>query len=362
MSLTSTLSNVIIKNNIVSNGAQTPDGSNSALTTLTYNTILSSSADCEIFGNTFSGIVASGNMLSLSGSHKISQNNFIRAATTINSYINYTGSNDCMIVDNFFDGYTVDGTSENLVLGLTANSIYERNKNQTGFTSVGINPYLKQTTNYDPYNANTLTNKVVSDTFDDSTFIAGLETTTFMNFSLSATTIGANAKLDLNTILPTNVKILFTIFGFYVQAPNFINTSSTSTFSMHMIAGLSSNTLFASPTGSLADAHYQLVTSGGDGVNFTSQLSATPLTIASGPNLTTFEANTQYLKIDVLNSGKDTYYITDKNTPIWLNIIFLVASAASANATPIYDGHGVFGAIYVPTTLISSPLVIKYRW
>src|SRR5258708_38300416 len=119
MSLTTTLSNVIIKNNTISSGAQTPDGSNSALTTLNYGTMLSSNADCEMFGNTFEGITASANMLSLSGgSHKISHNKFIRKSTSINTYINYTGSNDCMIVDNFFDGYTVDGSSDILVAGL----------------------------------------------------------------------------------------------------------------------------------------------------------------------------------------------------------------------------------------------------
>lgn len=338
MSLTSTLSNVIIKNNTVSTGSQTPNGSNSALTTLAYDTALSSNADCEIFGNSFLGLNALGNMLSLSGgSHKISHNKLIRNSTSINAYINYNGSNDCMIVDNFFDSSTTNGTNEALAVGLTINSTYERNKNQIAYMSTLVNPYGKQNGETE----GTLT--ALFDTLDGGPFIAGMENTLFVNGNGSPGIITAIFKIDLNTVLPSNVQIMNVIYGFYVSvAP--INTGTTSSFYMNMVAGLPSSVSYTSPALSLADAHYQ-VSGGTDGFNSSSQLVAPTLSINNGGDLVTFQANTQYLKIDVAGSSVPQYYITNKNVPVYLNIQYTVAILASSTAI-----------------LTNSPLIIRYRW
>lgn len=355
MSLTTTLSNVIIKNNTVSVGAQTPDGSNSAVSTLAYDTILSSNADCEILGNTFIGLNAAGNMLSLAGgSHKISQNNFIRKSTSINSYINYTGSNDCMIVDNFFDGYTTNGTSDVLVAGLTVNSVYARNKNQTAYTTTGVNPYGTQIFPADHV-------QIVFDNFDTSTFAQGLERTNIVNHKTTIATCVANFKVDLNTILPNNVQIISVVYGFYIDGSTpHVNTSGSSSFNMNLIAGVSSNFTYTSLTGSLADAFYQS-SAGPDGVDSSTELSATTLNITSPANLTTFISSTQYLKIDVSASIKSQYYITNKNRPVWLNVQYSLDSQGTSDPDT-YAGSGPFGLNYVTTQIINSPLIIRYRW
>jgi hypothetical protein len=333
MSLTSTLSNVIIKNNTISTGAQTSNGS--SIGSYVYTTSLSSNADCDIFGNIFAGLNETGNMLSLTGgSHKVSNNNFIRQSTIINSYINYTGSNDCMIVDNFFDSSTTDGTNELLVIGLTVNSTYERNKNQIAYTSTNVHPYAK------PHNVVTGMT-VLFDTTDGTGFLQGLENTSLT--VTSPATVGAIFKMDLSTILPSNVQIMDVIYGFYVEAGP-IDTSGSNSFYMDMVAGLTSSVSYTSPALSLADAHYQ-TTAGSDGVNYSSSLSATTLNISSGGDLTNFQANTQYLKINVAGSSVPQYYVTNKNIPIYLLIEYKVSVLNASTAV-----------------LTNSPLIIKYRW
>lgn len=151
-----TISNALIEGNIFTYGTATPDGT--AVTSYTYDSLLFTTADCKIVNNNFSGIAGSTSKVMVNLNNctcNISGNMFVRDTNTILAYITSTGSKDQVIVDNIFDSFTVDGTVENLVTGITDSSIYEENKNQTGYLvlslldgqmAAGANAFASETT------------------------------------------------------------------------------------------------------------------------------------------------------------------------------------------------------------------------
>lgn len=144
-----TFSDILIDGNTISYGKSTPDGITDAY--YSYQNAIYTAADAIITENFISGIGSSGsnpmvyidNGTGGSGSCFISDNKFVRGVSTIEAYVVVNSSADQTIINNFFDGYTVDGVSnENLVIGLTATSTYKENKNQTGYMAVPKFPYM----------------------------------------------------------------------------------------------------------------------------------------------------------------------------------------------------------------------------
>jgi len=99
---------------------------------------------------------SSGNMMNVdSGSIDIYKNKFIRAATTINSYIYFLSGDGHQVNDNYFDKSNVNNlTDEDLIKELSVGSYSSnRNKNQIfikNFTPLSTNDSTKN----DPYNYN----------------------------------------------------------------------------------------------------------------------------------------------------------------------------------------------------------------
>lgn len=135
-----------IKGNIIDQGVEY-DLSN-IVQTFNYTHCAFIYGSANITDNTFANPAAAADMLNTqNGSCQITNNKFIRSATSISSYIKhryiadevtdaYSGVHT--ITDNVFDQPTIDGTTEELVKGLNINTIYTRNKNQTGFAYIPI--------------------------------------------------------------------------------------------------------------------------------------------------------------------------------------------------------------------------------
>jgi hypothetical protein len=136
MTLDTNLGQIIIENNTFNYGAFTPDGGLvSSTTTYKYDWCIFSAGDFIITNNYLSGINTGGTNIQINGSAIITDNMFIRGATVVASYIN-ANTHDSIIVNNIFDSFTVDGSNENLVTGLTPTSTYYANKNQTGYMPI----------------------------------------------------------------------------------------------------------------------------------------------------------------------------------------------------------------------------------
>ena len=132
MSLEATLSNIRIRDNVINQGV-------TDLGTHTYSSGALIYGSAIISGNSFVGPSDSSDMLKIDNcSCIITDNKFIRGSTSVNSYIRNYGSNDQIIKNNIFDGYTVNGSSDILVSGLSSSSIYSDNKNQTIYVPVTL--------------------------------------------------------------------------------------------------------------------------------------------------------------------------------------------------------------------------------
>ena len=137
MTIPSTLSNILIEGNTIDAGYA---GGGSPFT---YTSLVTTSSDCRVFNNYFSGIQNSSPptyslMFIGNASCNIQGNTFIRSSNAIHSYISVIGSDDQIITGNIFDGYTVDGSSTINVSGLTSNSLYTNNKNQVGYAIIPL--------------------------------------------------------------------------------------------------------------------------------------------------------------------------------------------------------------------------------
>jgi len=134
MALTSSITAIKINNNIIDTGSFS-NGISS--TNYTYDSLLSLYGSANIKGNTFSGCVGgssgSTDLITVyDGSCNFVDNIFIRGAgSPVNSYINMVGSYDQIITNNIFDQFTTDGSSDELISGLTQGSTFVNNKNQS---------------------------------------------------------------------------------------------------------------------------------------------------------------------------------------------------------------------------------------
>lgn len=136
MTTEASLANIVIRNNTIDQG-RFSDGTTPVAYNYDYSAWIFGSSN--ITGNSFLSSVASTDMLNIDTcSCNITHNKFVRGSTSINSYIRSYGANDQSITNNLFDSTTINGSSLTLVTGITATSIYTRNKNQTGYLYVPI--------------------------------------------------------------------------------------------------------------------------------------------------------------------------------------------------------------------------------
>jgi hypothetical protein len=130
------LNHAIISNNIISGSSSYTYAKNAYIT-----------ADSTITDNMFSGITNNASTsvcLDIATDNSIiTGNKFYRESNNILAYIRKGGSGGKhVITDNSFDNYTTDGSNENVVLfsSSSADTIYERNKNQISYIS--ISPFV----------------------------------------------------------------------------------------------------------------------------------------------------------------------------------------------------------------------------
>jgi hypothetical protein len=153
------INNLIIDGNSFDYGKYTPDGNPASTATIYsyFNDIIVTS-DAIITNNFVSGMAAPGAfgsgissnlVIEANWSCVVQNNTFVRGNTNIYAYIVNNSTDDQIIINNVFDGYTVDGTDENLVkgvnatpTGLSTTSTYQNNKNQTGYMPIQKSPYL----------------------------------------------------------------------------------------------------------------------------------------------------------------------------------------------------------------------------
>ncbi len=292
----------------------------------------------------------------------VSNNKLVRSSALINSYISgpTTASNFSSIVENNFDGYTVNGTDELVSKNIPANWKYERNKNQTGYAAISIT-YFNRTAN--PTNSD-------NDSFRSTGFnLSGPPTGTAPNqtvlyrdiyttnggLGITSRTdfIGANFRIndagrtdyssvvDVSSSIPTDVKIIGLKVGIKTDG-----SARTPAGANYIELLLQSKNIFSSGTyaspinGSILD------------VSSTDSTSSGFIIHLDFSSFTTFNT-TQYLEI---NEGTVNFTgiggnLSDNN----LKNDKTRAIAAKFRIDTDNTGSGTQN-IYI------SPIVVKYRW
>lgn len=333
MALPTTFTDTVIEGNNISVGYYT-DGS--SVLSNSYDSLLYNTCDAIITGNSFSGITSgSSTMMSLSScSCTINNNNFIRGSNTVTSYISCTGTQDQIITHNVFDKETTNGTVETLVSGITTNSQYEKNKNQTKYAikSLGMemyHPYI------DPpvWDAN---NSYWVTTYD---FIGGSNAYSFQTQGFIRTSSAHVGPLravgfyaNLSSVLPNNVKILNTLLGFkfHTIGANLSTAVTSSLVTQLHFTSQDINVDISTPASTLA-------------ATFTSNVTgsvAAPTTNISGGGYST--SVNHYISGDYSSNS----FITSEGK----NIIFSLRYS--------FGNTGSTGT----SAYLLSPVIIKYRW
>jgi len=349
------INNVVIDGNTFDYGTYTPDG-NPASSPIVYSYFycVTTTLDTTITNNYFSGIAKPSlagvpSIIDIgSGSNIIKNNIFNRSASTIYAYIVCNSTNDQIITDNIFDGYTVDGlTDENLIkgvnltaTGLSVGSTYNNNKNQTGYSMIPVlvGEKLWSESSTGPYNEDPLSPPFIS----PSTFGgAGANQTTaaamYASLTLQDTTQhGYFRTYDIAKIVPINTQILEVKQGVY--APPSGDTIDTGT--SEIVISIASGVTDYDVTGysSMLDVQLQL------GLNLGVADSQT--TTLSGPGLLAIQSGTYYLTIDSAIQNNSQYYFNTLQSALTISIgyVFLLSNWVAG------------------TGIIFSPIRIKYRW
>lgn len=262
MTIPSTFSNVIIEGNTIDIGSSSSGG---APTFYQYGThgigengyLLSTSADCRIFGNYFSGIAtnnAGTYMIQLSGcSCNIQGNTFIRGSSEVAAYINNVGLDDHIITGNIFDGYTVDGSTPQstspLVAGITANTLYTNNKNQVGYAVIPL--ATDKTALFKADRASSGLSMVFNtndgnppDIFTDYGVTAGYLPDPYVlliynNMTVPITQNYFFMNIDIGKSIPVGAKIIDAKYSVYNPSSIPLDTSGTNAFYLFLVAGRS---------------------------------------------------------------------------------------------------------------------------
>lgn len=349
MSLPTTLSSTKINDNCFDIGLNSTNGT--TFTTYGYDGAILTADDCIISGNTISPAVGTSsgttNLISISNaSCNIHDNTFIRGSSTIGSYILASGTNDQIIQNNIFDHDTVDGSDVNLVSGLSENSTFSNNKNQISYKGTQIFNHAKQI----------LANNInLTETFFDAlTYFGGASPLEQWNIKANGTlpTLHGVFQLDLNTILPDNVKILDVVIGFNFDGGNPFNVSGTptSTFKLQLqrsvLADINTVSYPTNLSQTVLDSYYHFINSGA-GSQITGQsLASNIYTINSSPTSTAPYSATQYLRINTQSPDYSDFFTMNKKYQNFLNLdIDLNLATGTASAA-----------------IIVSPIMIRFKY
>lgn len=330
MSLSTSFRNIKITNNSIDLGFSS---TGSIAANYTYDSNLTLGGDAIITNNTFMGSIGNGdattNLMSIiDGSSIISNNNFIRGTgSPVNTYVNVTSSTDQIIKDNIFDQSTVDGTSDILVSGLSANSTYSHNKNQIIYIPISMGGGSFST---DLINAN-----VAIDTSSSAVTTGFNYLRVFFN-NVAARTFFIN--FNLNASLPDSVKILSVkagIFNFRVG----VGTLTSGTFTLQMQADNVVPANYSTGTGSILDAFNY------SNVGVLDTVFAPDLDLFA--NYATLQLGALYVTADVVaDAGDPNNFINTKDKCISIQVY-------------ITNDINVLGS---GQSWLISPLVVKCMW
>ena len=356
------INNVIIDGNTFDYGTYTPDG-NPASTPIVYSYFycVATTLDTIITNNYFSGIASpssagSPSIVNLgSGSNIIKNNIFNRGASTIYAYIVNNSLDDQIITDNVFDGYTVDGTDENLVkgiyfnsppqpyftpTGLSVGSTYNNNKNQTAYSILPVLAGDKQFQGEggvgDGFKYNGLSS---SETFSGSGTLNG--NPIYGVATLQDTNITSYARVfDIAKIIPLNTQILEVKQGIF-------SPSSGHTFDY----GGGTNFLLAVTSSfidynSILDAQFQAVGAPPGGNTGAADYESVQLSVVDVGTESSIQNGTYYLTIDSGIQNNLQYYFNTLQSSITLSVVYQ------------YQLNSAPALVYI----YFSPIRIKYRW
>lgn len=192
----------------------------------------------NIKNNFFNGFSASENVLKLEAACFVTDNSFKRDAVSITAYIQNIGSTNQSISENSFDKITVDGTSEELVSGLTNNSYYDRNQNQICYKTFIVPMFATS-----PANAGKISN--LSQGPYQTVGITGM----------SATTGVFAGKINLSTVLPNKTKMMNVVLSALSDSGTTgFDTAGTATFALYVQKSISEKINFASAPTNFANS------------------------------------------------------------------------------------------------------------
>lgn len=329
--------NIFIKDNIISSGKF---GS----TQYTFDNILSLNASSLVSGNTFSGATTNENMVEINDcACTLINNKFVRGSTEISAYINASGTKDQNIYNNSFDQYyiTSDPLDDILVTGLTKNSIYKENRNQTTYITVPLtlSAYKINGTN----NGQT----IISSETNYKTFIRN---SIYLELQTSSTSqIQFQIDTDLSLSLPKDIRLVQVKMGIVrsVAGSPVIDTGGVNEFQGTVIAydsayGGQGAASFSVGTDSILDAKNN------NDANF--QKSANTfafLDLNSGTNFTDISDTMFFDSDDLTDLNIDAsyaYFTTNNNYTI--------------TSTFYYYAKMTSGTL----NIVFSPIIAKCRW
>jgi hypothetical protein len=356
MALETSLANIVVRNNTIDKGTFST-GSTPVSYTYTHNAWVFGAAIIE--GNTFMNSSASADMLNLDEcSCIVKGNKFIRNATSVNSYIRNYGSSRHVIVDNIFDNHTVDGTTEDIVIGLTDDSQYECNVNQTAYAAIRLSNtvFLSDQNGHFSSGTNTVPTDTVLANF--SGFPTGFAFPSLMeslNLSLFASnTLGKSYSLsfqvDLSAHIPQRTKLISAALGLVgdgsraaVNTGADFKTSSLSSFDMSVqqtqSLAFDISSLSSSVTNPIARWGTDL------GMDAAKQVIGTGFTISSTTDVDNFVVTSSYMTLDA--SAEELRLTLDKQLIIRIEYNIVMNSANGATRS---------------VKIRNGPLLIKYRW
>lgn len=269
----------------------------------------------------------------------ISNNNFYRGSFSLGStsgsgYIGLSGG-DHSVVDNAFDSPTIDGTIEDLVKFFTANAVYERNKNQTGYAFISLLSNEKQwdTTSYAFINSTSGTSLGAEGAPHAKSILAqSIVQDTTLHFY--------NRIFSINGFVPYGVKLLELKHGIFSRFASTFDygtdgNGNLTQFQMIVVSGITDKD-------AILDAAAQVTPSFGLGTQGVANTQTDTKAIASVGDQNSLQSTTQYLTLDL--SALPQYY-TVNNIPINISINHRFKLSSGS---------------YIE--LYWSPIRVKYRW
>jgi len=355
MTLSSNFSNVLIDGN-------TFEGTS----TYNYDLVAEIGTNSTIINNYFSGTINNPTITMLdilNCSCIIKNNTFIRGSNTIPSYINNTGSNDQIITDNIFDGYTVDGTSTTLIASLTANSIYTQNKNQVGYSIIPLGAEKTSIFQFGTSpNDFALFNYI---DFPPPSSISNAEVTAgygsvgrdvyvlkIYNDQVSPTQQYFSLGIDVSKSIPIGAKIIDAKISIYSpQAANALDTTGNNNFFLSLNTSRSHTSAIDVKTYfSSTDASWM------NGFSITSSL------IITGSNVSNISSNYQVIEIPTLNFTGNTIDGSGTTIPVSnfdISHNYVNGNDYNITANLNFAYKATAGSALFPL-LIVSPLIITY--